>query len=92
MPDKGDGTPVPREPIALIGIGCRFPGANGPEGFWRLLREGVDAIREVPADRFDIDAVYDPRPGTPGKMGCHGSSRSTPTVDTNGVIPPHPGA
>ena len=68
MLDTGDGTTVPREPIALIGIGCRFPGANGPESFWRLLREGVDAIREVPADRFDIDAVYDPRPGTPGKL------------------------
>ena len=68
MQDTGEGTPVPREPIALIGIGCRFPGANGPESFWRLLREGVDAIREVPADRFDIDAVYDPRPGKPGKL------------------------
>jgi hypothetical protein len=39
------------EPIAIIGIGCRFPGgANDPERFWRLLREGVDAITEVPAD------------------------------------------
>ena len=57
------------EPIAIIGIGCRFPGgANDPEAFWRLLRDGVDAIREVPKDRWDIDAYYDPDPDAPGKM------------------------
>ncbi|HUY99683.1 MAG TPA: type I polyketide synthase, partial [Thermomicrobiaceae bacterium] len=56
------------EPIAIIGIGCRFPGANDPRAFWHLLREGVDAIREVPADRFDQHAFYDPDPATPGKM------------------------
>jgi len=56
------------EPIAIIGIGCRFPGANDPVAFWQLLRDGVDAIREVPADRFDQHAFYDPDPATPGKM------------------------
>jgi acyl transferase domain-containing protein/acyl carrier protein len=56
------------EPIAIIGIGCRFPGANDPAAFWRLLRDGVDAIREVPADRFDQQAFYDPDPASPGKM------------------------
>src|SRR5437588_3435052 len=56
------------EPIAIVGIGCRFPGANDPEAFWRLLRDGRDAITEVPADRWDISAYYDPHPGTPGKM------------------------
>ena len=56
------------EPIAIIGMGCRFPGAKDPEAFWQLLRDGVDAITEVPADRFDIDAVYDARPGVPGKI------------------------
>jgi len=56
------------EPIAIIGIGCRFPGANDPAAFWRLLRDGVDAIREVPSDRFDQHAFYDPDPATPGKM------------------------
>ena len=57
------------EPIAVIGIGCRFPGgANSPESFWRLLREGVDAVTEVPADRWDIDAYYDSDPDAPGKM------------------------
>src|SRR5688572_26753729 len=57
------------EPIAIIGLGCRFPGgANNPESFWRLLQHGVDAITEVPAVRWDLDAYYDPTPGTPGKM------------------------
>ena len=56
------------EPIAIIGIGCRFPGANDPAAFWQLLRDGVDAIREVPADRFDLSAFYDPDPAIPGKM------------------------
>ncbi|HEX6509318.1 MAG TPA: beta-ketoacyl synthase N-terminal-like domain-containing protein, partial [Chloroflexota bacterium] len=55
------------EPIAIIGMGCRFPGAQSPAEFWRLSRDGVDAIIEVPSDRFDIDAYYDPVPGVPGK-------------------------
>lgn len=57
-----------REPIAIIGVGCRFPGARHPEAFWKLLRDGVDAITEVPADRWDVDAFYNPNPATPGKM------------------------
>ena len=58
-----------QEPIAIIGMGCRFPGgANDPASFWQLLRDGVDAITEVPPDRWDINAYYDPDPETPGKM------------------------
>ena len=58
-----------REPIAIIGVGCRFPGAaTDPEAYWKLLHDGVDAIREVPADRWDIDKYYDPDPDLPGKM------------------------
>ncbi|HLJ16216.1 MAG TPA: type I polyketide synthase [Bryobacteraceae bacterium] len=58
-----------REPVAIIGMGCRFPGgANTPERFWQLLRDGVDTVREVPKARWDIDSVYDPDPGSPGKM------------------------
>ena len=57
------------EPIAIIGLGCRFPGgANSPEAFWQLLHNGVDAITEVPSDRWNIDAYYDPDPDAPGKM------------------------
>ena len=55
------------EPIAIVAVSCRFPGAPDPEAFWELLSGGVDAIREVPEDRFDIDEFYDPDPETPGK-------------------------
>ncbi|BAZ50018.1 beta-ketoacyl synthase [Nostoc sp. NIES-4103] len=57
------------EPIAIIGTACRFPGgANDPEAFWQLLINGVDAIAQIPSDRWDVDAYYDPNPETPGKM------------------------
>jgi len=49
-----------REPIAIVGLGCRFPQSDGPEAFWRLLSEGRDAIREVPAERWDLEHLYDP--------------------------------
>src|SRR5215213_10235228 len=57
------------EPIAIVGMACRFPGgANTPEAYWQLLRNGVDAISEVPPDRWDAEANYDPDPHTPGKI------------------------
>lgn len=57
------------EPIAIVGIGCRFPGdAHSPADFWRLLKEGRLAISEVSADRWDINTYYDPDPDAPGKM------------------------
>ncbi len=65
--------PVPppscvHEPIALIGIGCRFPGgANDPASFWDVLARGVDAVTEVPAGRWNQKAFYDPETGKPGK-------------------------
>jgi hypothetical protein len=43
------------DPVAIIGIGCRFPGVRDTESLWRLFRDGVDVITEVPADRWDID-------------------------------------
>jgi malonyl CoA-acyl carrier protein transacylase len=60
------------EPIAIVGIGCRFPKAKNPESFWHLLRDGVDAIAQVPSERWDIEAFYESKAATPGKM----SSRS----------------
>jgi acyl transferase domain-containing protein/NADPH:quinone reductase-like Zn-dependent oxidoreductase/NAD(P)-dependent dehydrogenase (short-subunit alcohol dehydrogenase family)/aryl carrier-like protein len=57
------------EPIAIIGLSCRMPrGANDPEAFWQLLHDGVDGISEMPRERWNVDAYYDPNPGAPGKM------------------------
>lgn len=58
-----------REPIAVIGIGCRFPGGvDGPDAFWRFLCERGDGIAEIPGDRWDLATYYDPDPDAPGKM------------------------
>ncbi len=54
------------EPIAIVGIGCRFPGADGPAAFWGLLSHGENAVSEIPADRWDADAFYNPDPSVPG--------------------------
>ncbi len=56
------------EPIAIVGMACRFPGADTPEEFWELLRSGRDMIQEVPGTRWAIDDYYAPLPPTPGKM------------------------
>ncbi|NET25423.1 type I polyketide synthase [Okeania sp. SIO1I7] len=58
-----------KEPIAIIGMGCRLPGgASTPEAFWELLQNGVDTITEVPPDRWPISKYYDSDPTTPGKI------------------------
>jgi acyl transferase domain-containing protein/D-arabinose 1-dehydrogenase-like Zn-dependent alcohol dehydrogenase/acyl carrier protein len=57
------------EPIAIVGMGCRFPGGvSGPDDLWRLLEDGTDTMTDWPRDRgWDVDALYDPEPGTPGR-------------------------
>ncbi|MDB4986686.1 MAG: type polyketide synthase [Myxococcaceae bacterium] len=56
-----------RLPVAVIGIGCHFPGGPGHAQYWRVLRDGIDAVAEVPATRWDSAAFYDPDPGASGK-------------------------
>ncbi|MFJ4566741.1 acyltransferase domain-containing protein [Streptomyces caelestis] len=66
---RAEAAPVPRaglpggtgEPVAVVGVGCRLPGGvHGPDGYWRLLSEGVDAIRRVPEDRWRDFTVFPP--------------------------------
>ncbi len=57
-----------KDRIAIIGIGCRFPGGvNDPESFWNLLVEGREAVTDVPPDRWNVERFFDPEPGLPGK-------------------------
>ena len=57
------------EPIAIIGIGCRFPGGiEDEDGYWKVLSQGVDCIGEIPPERWSIEEYYDPDPDKPGKM------------------------
>jgi acyl transferase domain-containing protein len=58
-----------REPIAIIGMACRFPGGvANPRAYWELLANGRNAITEIPRDRWDVDALYSPDPQASGKM------------------------
>ncbi|MGW7467920.1 beta-ketoacyl synthase N-terminal-like domain-containing protein [Streptomyces xantholiticus] len=54
--------------IAVIGMACRLPGADGPDELWDLLRDGVDATSETPPERYDVDSLHSERPG-PGMIG-----------------------
>lgn len=75
------------EPIAITGIGCRLPGGvEDATGLWHFLLRGGDGVAEVPRDRFDIDAWYDPEPGRPGKLYC----RHLGVLDASMAFDPEP--
>jgi acyl transferase domain-containing protein/acyl carrier protein len=55
--------------VAIVGIGCRFPGGvSDVRGFWALLAAGRDGVGDIPRDRMDVDHYFDPAPATPGRM------------------------
>ncbi|MEM7417087.1 MAG: beta-ketoacyl synthase N-terminal-like domain-containing protein [Gemmatimonadota bacterium] len=63
------GTYRTAEPIAVVGMACRFPGgAHDPDSFWEMLLAGNDAVTEVPPSRWDVDEWYDADPATPGRI------------------------
>ncbi|MEU1466832.1 SDR family NAD(P)-dependent oxidoreductase [Streptomyces sp. NPDC005761] len=53
--------------VAIVSMACRFPGAEDPQALWRVLTAGVDAVADVPAGRWDAEALHDPDPEAPGK-------------------------
>ena len=69
---EGDRTATVDEPVAVVGIGCRYADARGPEEFWEIVRFGRNTVRDAPQHRielgYDIDHFYDPRPRIPGKI------------------------
>jgi acyl transferase domain-containing protein/acyl-CoA synthetase (AMP-forming)/AMP-acid ligase II/acyl carrier protein len=67
-PSSDHNAPNDRDAIAIVALGCRFPGADGPDAFWQFLHEGVDGISEVPARRWDLEKYYAPDQAVPGKM------------------------
>eukprot|EP01079_Euglenida_sp_SAG-EU17-18_P000884 gene884-11488_t len=55
--------------LAIVGMSCRLPGhANDPDGFWRVLDGGVNAVKDVPHDRWNVKQYYSAEVGAPGKM------------------------
>ncbi|HEX4111431.1 MAG TPA: type I polyketide synthase [Stellaceae bacterium] len=55
-------------PVAIVGVACRFPGADSLEEYWSLLKSGTDAVGTVPPDRWDVDFYYNPDQTRPGKI------------------------
>jgi myxalamid-type polyketide synthase MxaB len=60
--------PQVREPVAIVGMACRLPGASSLEDFWRVIRDGIDATGPIPSTRWDVEAFFDPTGEQPGKM------------------------
>lgn len=65
--DQSQQSVIPAEPIAVIGLACRFPKADSSDEYWALLDGSIDAISEIPSSRWNAEALYQAGPPTPGK-------------------------
>src|SRR5690349_20503251 len=64
-------SPDDGEPIAIIGMACRFPKAPDLRAYWRMLSAGMDAVTEIPPDRWNGQELFDPDRAVKGKMNTH---------------------
>ncbi|CAM5314386.1 Polyketide synthase OS=Streptomyces antimycoticus OX=68175 GN=SANT12839_087120 PE=4 SV=1 [Streptomyces antimycoticus] len=84
------------EPIAVVAMGCRFPGGvDSPEALWRLVAEGADAIGEFPRDRgWDLAGLFNPDQDRPGTSYAHegGFLYDAPEIDADSWASPPRGA
>ncbi|MUV23444.1 aminotransferase class III-fold pyridoxal phosphate-dependent enzyme [Burkholderia thailandensis] len=83
-PPMNTDNPCRAEPIAIVGMGCVFPGAVGPAAFLDLLRAGRVAVRELPPERWDAAALHDPDPDAPGRV----LTRRAATIDGADLFDP----
>lgn len=71
------------EPVAIVGIGCRFPGGiSGPDSFWELIGSGIDAIGDIPEDRWRTKDFFDADRSTPGRMFVRQGGFVTTPIDS----------
>lgn len=66
-PDGAADRVAPDDPIAIVGMSGRYPGAGSVDEFWEVLRTGADCVTEIPRDRWNWEDHFDARPGTPGR-------------------------
>ena len=84
----GDSSALANEPIAIVGMGCRFPGADDPDSFWKLLSTATDAIRSAPAGRYAA-RTFNEDPGAPSYTRLAGFLDQVDTFDPHffGISP-----
>ena len=75
-----------REAVAIVGLSCRVPGGDSPAAFWKLLHDGGEATREIPADRWDIDAYYDADPDRRGKSPAAGARSLIASINSTRIF------
>ena len=80
-----------KEPIAIVGMACRFPGRGQHlDAYWQVLLGGIDAVGDIPANRWDVNAYYDANAETPGKMYTKAGGFLDPVDQFDAAAPARP--